>query len=334
MRPARIPSPLLPGVASIGGVLLGALLAAPAAAAGASLASSARTARAAEPGSAAGAAAGTGSAAVRRPPPWLFVRSAVAAAGWPSGLLWDGRLQARAPLHRAPSLVFKDTCIGAGGRFLATPAFVDAAGSFSFAPVDVFDVDVFAGGVFSWPGDAGRIPYDSLDGTLEATRERKKGTSVATSTAYLAIAPTLKLKLGPVVLFDAWNFAFLHVQKPSGVTAPYVYEAYRNLVVAWDDVAIEQQAALLVEALPGGERPLLRFGFTVRDRLAVQSHDRSTALGPLFMWKPGPKPVWPTIVVQVLPYVKDPDRVLGPPNVGVLLFWKGEHSLAADAASP
>ena len=257
------------------------------------------------------------------PGPWLWVKPSVAVAYGPLGLISDTKIQIRGPLFRSHSMVFQATYAGVGARVAITPAFVDVGPRFSLAPIDMLDVDVQLAWIGTWKGSSGLIPYDRLDGTLDAQRETRKGESVAGQSVYASVNPTFKIKLGPVIGFTSADFAFVRVFKPEGETSPFVYDAYRDMVIAWDDVVLTSWTGLLAEILDGGDkRPLLRTGALLRHRQAFGSKDITTALGGAVIVKPGPKPGWPTITFAVLGYLRDVDRALKAPNIQLQLAWE------------
>ena len=271
------------------------------------------------------------------PGPWLWMKPSVAFAYGPLGLIGDTKIQVRGPLHRSNSIVFQDTYAGIGGRVAVTPAFVDVGPRFSLAPIDIFDVDVQLAWVGVWKGSSGLIPYDRLDGTLDSQRAIIKTQSVAGQSLYASVSSTFKIKLGPVIAFTNADFAFVHVFRHEGETSPFVYEAYRDMVIAWDDVVLTSWTGLLAEILDGGDkRPLLRTGALLRHRQAFVSKDITTAVGGAVIIKPGPKPGWPTITLAVLGYVRDIDRALKAPNIQLQASWEIvkplEKTTAADMA--
>jgi hypothetical protein len=113
-----------------------------------------------------------------------------------------------------------------------------------------------------------------------------------------------------------------------------VYEPYWDRLIAWNDMVIEHQPVLLFEILDGKDKPLLWVGGTFRDRMTMVSGDRSMNAGGLIMFKPGVQPGWPRIVVQVLPYVKDTDRIGGPPSMALALVWSRDFELRDAIADP
>ncbi len=270
--------------------------------------------------------------------PWLWVRQQVAVAGWPAGLISDTRLQVRGPLLRTPSIVFQDTYAGAGARLAVTPAFLSVGPQLSLAPIDVFDIDLRAGFVLFWPSSSGLLPYWDLD---ESTRDLDRqerfddpATTAATSTAFtVTAAPTLKLKAGPVIAFSGWSFSVYWIRRPEGVDAPLVYEPFTDRRLAWTDLVVDHQSAVVGEILDGDGGPLLWIGGTFHDVMTLHSDDRSISAGGLVVLRPSCRRGWPRFIVQVLPYLMDPDRVGGVPRMALAVVWSGDTPLRSAASS-
>ncbi len=258
-------------------------------------------------------------------PSWWF-RESFGGSLFPSGALVDTRVQYRVPLHRAESRLFRETYGGAGLRVAFTPVNAEVGPRFSISPIDMFDLEVQASylGYYSWGGH-GLLPYAATDGKESATRDSRVDDGFMASGLVASATPTLKAKLGPIVAFDACTFTFLHLENPLGKPEPYVYEPNRDLIVAWDDVLVENQGGLLYEVLPGGARPLLRVGATVRERLALNSGDESLVVGGIVSFKPGTTPAIPTVNVLALAYVVDADRVGTTPNLQASATWVVER---------
>ncbi|MCB9685563.1 MAG: hypothetical protein H6735_11025 [Alphaproteobacteria bacterium] len=253
--------------------------------------------------------------------PGLWMRQAVGFGGWPSGAVIDTRAQLRTPLHRSDSIVFQKTYAGAGGRLAVTPAYADVGPRVSIAPIDVFDLDLQASFVGYWPSSFGPMVFGDLGGTLSKDRADRPEDAVSTWALVLTAAPTLKLRVGPIVAFDAWTISHWRFHQPDAVDEPYTYEPYSDMVLAWTDTLLEHQAVVMATVLPGDGGPLLWLGPTFRDRIATGSGDRSTCLGGILTTRPIVASWAPQAVVQVLPYLKDTDRLGGVPNIQGQLFW-------------
>lgn len=263
----------------------------------------------------------------------LYLRQGVAVAGWPSGLLSDSRAELRTPLYRSDSIVFQDTSAGVGARVAVTPAFVEAGPRISLAPVDVFDVDLSAGVVHYWPGKFGPLPTDQLGGTLEADRAPLVEQNVSTTGLTLQATPTLKAKVGRVIIFDAWTLRHHRLAEPevdaSDGAKPWVYEPFTDLIVGWTDTVIEHQPGLLVELIPDHGGAWLRVGGTMRDRWSVETGDRSLSAGALVAVKPGRAEAVPTIAGLALAYAIDDDRRGGVPFLGMQAAWVLRRGLSS-----
>lgn len=254
--------------------------------------------------------------------PHWWLRQSVGGQLFPEGALSDTRLQYRVPLKRSESRLFKTTYAGAGLRAAVTPVNVEVGPRLGFAPIEVFELEVQGSylGYFSW-GGRGLLPYDQLGGKGTDDRKAREEEGFNASGLQLSATPTVKLKLGPVILFDSATFSVLHLENPLGLDSPYVYEPGRDLIVAWDDILIENQAGALYEILPGGDKALLRVGATVRNRAALTSGDESLAVGGLVSFRPGTTPAVPTINVMALAWVVDSDRVGTAPNLQAAATW-------------
>ena len=276
------------------------------------------------------------------PGPSLHVSQLVAGAAFPLGLLFDTRLEVRAPLHRSESIVFQDTFAAVGGRAVVTPAFASVGPRLTLAPIDIFYVVVMANATMVWPSDAGLIPYESIDAsTRESDRgqlfdDPAPGREVRFSGGFdVRVQPTLKLKVGPIIAFSSWDFSWIWLRQPDGIDTPYVYEPFRDRLIEWDDLVIEHQSAVVGEILPGEGGPLLWVGATYHDLWALGSRDRSIQIGPIVVFKPSYKRGWPRIVLQVKPYVMDTDRVGGGPRIALALVWDVDEPLRkAGAGEP
>ncbi|MDF1562747.1 MAG: hypothetical protein P1V51_06870 [Deltaproteobacteria bacterium] len=272
--------------------------------------------------------------AVEQPPPWLWTSAGLGVSGFPSGLILDLKGQYRVPLWNSKSILFEETYAGAGMRLAITPAFIDVGPRLSFAPIAIFDVDVQAGYQLVWPSGSGLVPFPDLTvSKLETDRNprHRDGTAPARSGAfgYLSVAPTLKVKVGPIIAFDAWDLTWFRVRPHSEETSDLLYEAYRDMIITRNDFGYEHQAAVVYEIFDGKGGPLLWVGATYRDRKMFGSGDRSMNVGALAIYKPFDSPIWPKLVVQVLPYLKyaTESRIGGGPNTAFLLSWGHDFQL-------
>lgn len=269
-----------------------------------------------------------------RPHPWLWSRTLIGASGWPSGLILDERAQYRVPLKRGRSIALQDTYAGVGGRVAVTPAFVDVGPRLSLAPVDFFDIDLQGGFVGYWPSSSGLLPYDDVH---QSTRDKDRGdrhrdpktAARAGWSAYASAQPTLKAKLGPIIIYDSWQFTYMHVEPGDEVTAPLTYEPYWDRLVARDDLIFQHEAGVLGEVLKGdATHPGLRVGAQLRHRWTLVSHDPSLSVGGVVMVRPVDRPLVPSIAGQVMGYVQDEDRQGEVPAMGLALVWVNDFSLA------
>lgn len=257
-----------------------------------------------------------------RPAPWLWFREQFALGGWPSLVQSETRLQGRAALHRADSAIFRATYAGAGGVLAVSPAFVRVGPRLSIQPVDFFELEVQGDWALVFPMSSGLLPYDVTSGKLNSQRDERKDEAVLGQMWSVTVSPTLKLKAGPVIVLANVQFIWAWVIDPDPERSAYVYDAARDLAIERRETMVQGQYALLGEILPGGDRPLLRAGAVARHRVAFGSGDRSLVVGGMVMVKPSPRPAWPTLILQVLPYVIDADRVGSVPQVVLAGQWE------------
>lgn len=257
--------------------------------------------------------------------PWLFTRVAIGGGLFPDGAQLDARAQARTPLYTTESFLLADNYAGIGLRAAITPAYVAAGPRVSIAPVAFFDMDLSANVQRYFRTPFGPLLFDQVDsGKAGDARDARADESFAITSMNAAAEPTLKVQAGPIVAFDAWVFELRHTPQPAGETSPFVYEPFWDLVVAWDDVVIEQQGAVLGMIWKGEDgAKKLWIGATVRHHWAVQSKDASLVLGGVLLASPGKKFLGgPQFVLQVLPYLADDvDIQSGPPNIQAQIGW-------------
>ncbi len=255
------------------------------------------------------------------PGPSIWAKQTVGVGLFPKGALSDTKVQYRIPGHRSDSALFQNTYYGLGGRFQLSPAFVDIGPRLSIAPVDVFDLDV-QGSWTGYAGPFGPLPMEGVDARAESARNlRSDDEHMVMHKVELMVSPTVKAKVGPVIAFNSTNIGILKAFAPEGVEADLWYEPYRDMVVAYDDVTIENQTAVVYEALDGQNKPKLWLGGTSRYRRALVSKDHYTTAGALVVYKPGTAPAVPTLIGQVLFFVDDPERVGTAPSVNLAATW-------------
>lgn len=256
----------------------------------------------------------------------LWAKQSIGASGWPTGALADSRVQLRAPLHRSDSVLFQQTFLGAGARLAVSPAFTEVGPQVTIAPIDVFSLDLQATVVRYYGGDGiGLLPFDAPQGKLNSEREGMD--SVQAGAMRLSAAPTFKIKVGPIIAFDSWNLTYQRLAPGQAQDKALVFEPYNDLVVAWDDVVIAHQGAVIVEVVPDEGGAFFWAGATARDRMSLQGKDRSTTTGLLLRGKPGKGKAVPALVGQALFYVNDADRVGHVPNLALQASWEFSKGL-------
>ena len=262
----------------------------------------------------------------------FWTKEKVAVAGWPTGALGVSMGQLRAPLKRSDSILFQDTYAGVGAKVAASPAFLQAGPTVSLAPVDVFDIDLFAGGISYWPGGFAPLPTDVRGGTLSDDRSARADETVGARGLVLEAAPTLKAKVGRVIVFDAWTVRHQRLDAPQNgadgeAAQPWHYEPFTDLILSWTDTVVEHQPGVLLDVKPDEGGAWLRVGGTMRDKWSTGTGDRSLSAGLLVAAKPGKSATVPTLAGMALMYGIDDDRVGGVPFLGLQASWSAERSL-------
>ena len=257
------------------------------------------------------------------PPPWFYAEPTVALGWWPGILVVFSPIQVRFALHRSDGLAFQSTYAGVGGWARVSPSLVEFGGRFDLAPIDVFDLAVWVRYSHSFATFAGRLPYEDFkDKSFKARRPR---TDAIESNAFeVVLEPTFKIKVGPLIALYRASFQFTRLFLDTPTDAPWVYDAGRDLAVRPEGGAlVEQSVIVAASVLDSTPSPItLRLGGMLRHRrVLTEGGDRMLNLGFVGMFKPGRRPVAPTIIVQVLAYVIDEDRVLQGPQIILGAQW-------------
>jgi len=132
--------------------------------------------------------------------------------------------------------------------------------------------------------------------------------------------------LGPIIGLHSTEFAYLDHLVPENMETEFVYEAMRDMVVAWRDIVITQFGAVLYEREGADGGSIFRAGGVVRDRQTLRSGDGHTAAGGILMFRKAQVPKSPAIVLLGFAYLRDADRV-GEANIQAQLVWSFERPL-------
>lgn len=254
-----------------------------------------------------------------------YVYQALAAAGWPSGVLSDTQVGARIPLApSSESILFRDDRLDLGGRIAVSPAFVEVGPRVTLEPIAVFDLNLQASVLRYVSPRYGVMGFDTVDGTLDPAKQEKwlAGDGFTANGWTLQANPVAQGRVPGLVFFSSWTVSRIHVDRPDGEAFPYVFEPFRGMVIAWDDVTVEHLSAVCWEPLDGEEGPMLRLGGALRGHWSTGlPGNGSLALGGALMAHPGSSRTVPDFTAVVLPYLKDPDRVGRVPFVAVVAEW-------------
>ena len=262
--------------------------------------------------------------------PWFYAEPTVALGWWPGILAAFSPCQVRFALHRSDAIGFQDTYAGIGGWARVSPSLVEFGGRFDIAPIDVFDLAVWVRYSHSFATFAGRLPYDTFGN--KTFKQRGSRTDAIEGDAFeVVLEPTLKLKVGPFIALYRASIQISRLFLAETPTTRWVYDAARDLAVPPPGFGlIENQVVLAGDLLEHrGAKVVLRMGAMARHRrVFVEDGDRMLNVGFIGMFKPGPRPAAPTIILQVLAYVIDHDRVLAPPQIILGAQW------SIDAVAP
>jgi hypothetical protein len=255
---------------------------------------------------------------------WFAIQS-LAVAGWPTGALSESEGGARLPLSRSDSILFRTARVDLGADVALSPAFVEVGPRALIEPIAVLDVGLGASVVDYFSPRWGTMGFSGPSGTLDTERApRWREDGFATTGWSVEASPTGQGQVGPVVFFSSWTLTSLHLKRPAGMDDPYVFEPFRGLVIAWDDLVVEHLSAVLWQPLDGEDgRALLRVGVAERGHWSVNlDGNGSLAVGLAGMGHPAHLAAVPTVTAVLLPYLTDPDRVGGAPFVAVLAGWE------------
>ncbi len=262
-----------------------------------------------------------------RPGLYLYVRGRVGLQFFPLGLVGELIAIPQFALKRSDSVFFQTTFAGVGLYLRGSPAFFEIGPRFVIRPIEIFQVGITGLVIGHWKSNNGRVPFDELAKKTYADRQNHPYEAIRATTLYVDVSPVLRLKAGPVIILYGASVAY----QATMVDVPddqLMYDPALDLLIYRRDVTLNQQVAVLPQILDGKDTAVrLRLGATFRHRTAFFSKDTSMNVGFIGTFKPGRRPGWPDILVSVMPYVRDTDRVLGPPWMAVAFTWEIDPSL-------
>ena len=246
---------------------------------------------------------------------------------FPLGLIGELIAIPQFALKRSDSVFFQTTFAGVGLYMRGSPAFFEIGPRFVIRPIEIFQVGITGLVIGHWKSNNGRVPFDELANKTYADRQNHPYEAIPSATLYVDVSPVLRLKAGPVIILYGATVAY----QATMVDVPddqLMYDPALDLLIYRRDVTLNQQVAVLPQILDGKNTAVrLRLGATFRHRTAFFSKDTSMNVGFIGTFKPGRRPGWPDILVSVMPYIRDTDRVLGPPWMAVAFTWEIDPSL-------
>jgi hypothetical protein len=263
----------------------------------------------------------------QRPGPYLYVRARVGVQFFPLGLVGEVIAMPRFALKRSESVFFNTTFAGVGLYLRGSPAFFEVGPRFVIRPIEIFQVGINGLLIAHWKSVNGRVPFDALANKTYADRQVHPYEGLPAATLYVDVAPTLRLRAGPVLILYGGAIAYQHTFLDVDADQ-LLYDPALDLLIFKREVTINHQVAVMGEILDGKRTAArLRLGATWRQRVAVRSTDQTMNVGFIGTFKPGRRPGWPDILVSVMPYLRDTDRVGGPPWAAIALTWEVDPSL-------
>lgn len=251
----------------------------------------------------------------------------LAASWFPKGLRYAVRAENRLPLWNRPeSVLFEETYLGAGAAVELTPAYARVGPSVTFAPIAVFDVTVEA----LWSGYFGTFSgvtdFDTADADYSEaafTRPEVEARRRAGHGWRFGASPTLKARVGKVIVALPQDFRHFRMQIPAGATGAYWYEPEYDALLAWNDTLMVNQALAFWsfrDATDADPRRLW-LGLNFTHQYVFGTEERQVKLGPMLVWKPGRGPVVPTIVVFAQAYLAARTHPTFPPYLAAAAIW-------------
>ncbi|MFT4704847.1 MAG: hypothetical protein ACI81R_002555 [Bradymonadia bacterium] len=262
-------------------------------------------------------------------PQWLYARSVFGISARPIGLLLDNQLEHRWRLWRTDAIPFQNTFLGVGARVALSPAYLDVGPQVTFAPADLFDLQMRATYSRYYAGANGLVGYATIGDTTSDTREAFAQGTLGDDMLSLSIAPTLKLKVGPIIAVGSATITAIYTDEDEAL--PLAFDVYRNLTIArGSELVTEYNGALIAELLDGDRGPLLWLGALAEHARTRESRDQRTAVGPLVVVRPSRSMRGPRFLIQGRYYTEDSDFQ---PGFGAkfAVIWDGNLIRPRDA---
>ncbi len=240
-------------------------------------------------------------------------------AAFPSGAESSIRAGGRQALWNRPgNPLLESTFLQSSGVMMVTPAFTRVDAEVAFQPATIFELRARYGAIGYYDAFTAVLLFDDPDAVYDkeerADLDRTNG--IATR---LALEPTLRMKVGPVV-FIGWTIYRFTTLYPGSTTdtGQYWLEPELALLVSRTGTTWDHNALLAGELTPGDHTLYLGAYGTLRH--APSTDDTLARVGPVGVWMlPGGN--WSLYGICQF-YLHDRVQTrAAPPYVGVRLAW-------------
>lgn len=278
-------------------------------------------------------------------------RHQVAASYFPIGLRYAYRGEYRMPLwDDEASVLFEKTWLAPGIYFEATPAYVRAGPQIDFTPIAIFDVTAEAIGFAYFGTFSGVTVFDSPDAYFGARAVQSAKAEGCTSTVgdpslcfpdavidhehrldgknrsyglRLTVSPTLKAKVGPIIIAIPGEVHRFMVARPDGETGDWFYEPQLDALLGFKDTVIMSSPVLFYAIREDTDDDPRFFYLGLRGdyQTVLGSGDTTARLGPMAVFDPGVKRAVPTLVVFTQAYLTSPIHPTFPPYIAAAALW-------------
>jgi hypothetical protein len=165
----------------------------------------------------------------------------------PLGIQAVTKVYYRLPFIREEGMLWESTKVEVGIQNSLSPAYDMLGAYIDIAPIAIFDLALSAQAIGCFNGLG--FGFYSLSGYGAAyDGDSLKALSSKNTFGYLlTAAPTLKFAWGPLVMLDTFSLTYFSIDDGVG----YFYERIGNVVLAKNDIELQNQAYLLYTIIPG-----------------------------------------------------------------------------------
>jgi hypothetical protein len=165
----------------------------------------------------------------------------------PLGIQLVTKVYYRLPFIQQEGMLWESTKVEVGVQNSLSPAYDMLGAYLDFAPIAIFDLALTAQAIGYFNGLG--FGFYSLSG-YGAAFDSNALNALPSKNSFgylLTAAPTLKFAWGPLAMLDTFSMTYFSVDDGSG----YFYERINNVVLAKNDIELQNQAYLLATVFPG-----------------------------------------------------------------------------------